>query len=227
MQGQLINRFGALAIGAALAVAAPVMAIAQGSAEKTAAETHSHDHAQDEAAAAIYKGYFEDSQIQPRPLSDWQGDWQSVYPHLTQGALDSVMVHKAEHGDMSAEEYRAYYETGYKTDVDRIVIDGDRVTFHRDSGATEGVYASDGYEILNYKKGNRGVRYIFAKTGGDEAAPQFIQFSDHAIAPVKAEHYHLYWGDDRAEVLKELTNWPTYYPVSLTAEQVAAEMMAH
>jgi Zn/Cd-binding protein ZinT len=39
-----------------------------------------------------------------------------------------------------------------------------------------GHYASDGYGILTYKKGNRGVRFIFAKTGGDADAPGFIQF---------------------------------------------------
>ena len=71
------------------------------------------------------------------------------------------------------------------------------------------------------------MRFVFRKVDGDAAAPGFIQFSDHKIAPQAADHYHLYWGEDRAEILKELTNWPTYYPASLSAEDVAAEMMAH
>lgn len=186
-----------------------------------------HDHAHNHGDDQIYKGYFEDDQIEARALVDWEGDWQSVYPYLEDGTLDPVMEHKAESGDQSAEEYREYYETGYRTDVERIVIDGDMVTFYENGQPVEARYASDGHEILTYARGNRGVRFIFAKTEGDDAAPQYIQFSDHKIAPAAADHYHLYWGDDRAALLEEVTNWPTYYPSSLNADQIVREMMAH
>ncbi|TIU18323.1 MAG: metal-binding protein ZinT, partial [Mesorhizobium sp.] len=186
-------------------------------------EAHSHSHGDDQ----IYKGHFKDSQIKERVLSDWAGDWQSVYPHLQDGTLDPVMAHKAESGDQTADEYKAYYEIGYKTDVERITIDGDTVTFFKDGQPLKARYASDGYEVLTYKKGNRGVRFIFKKTEGDAAAPQYIQFSDHRIAPEAADHYHLYWGNDRAALLEEVTNWPTYYPSSLSAKEIVSEMMAH
>lgn len=63
---------------------------------------NSHDHGDDQ----VYRGYFEDHQIADRDLSDWEGDWQSVYAYLQDGTLDPVMAHKAEQGDMSAEEYK-------------------------------------------------------------------------------------------------------------------------
>lgn len=214
----------ALATAVLLALAAP--AFSAGSEDHD--HSHAHDHAQqDEQQKQIYKGYFEDSQIAPRPLSDWEGDWQSVYPYLMDGSLAPVMEHKAEHGDKTAAEYRAYYEIGYETDVDRIEISDNQVTFHEGDTSVQGTYADDGYEVLTYKKGNRGVRFIFRKTEGDEAAPDYIQFSDHRIAPAKADHYHLYWGDDRAALLDEVTNWPTYYPASLTVTQIVTEMTAH
>lgn len=218
----------------------PLLALALGaSLLGLPAAAESHDHAHDHADAQnhdhthahgdddIYRGYFDDAQIANRALSDWEGDWQSVYPLLGDGTLDPVMQHKAEHGDKSAEEYRAYYETGYATDVDRILIVGNEVTFFGPEGSVSGSYADDGYEVLTYAKGNRGVRFIFRKEAGDAAAPAYIQFSDHIIAPQKAGHYHLYWGEDRAALLEEVTNWPTYYPASLTGNEVAAEMMAH
>lgn len=188
-----------------------------------AKEAHNHDHGDDQ----IYKGYFEDAQVKDRPLSDWAGDWQSVYPYLKDGTLDAVMAHKAEAGEQSADEYKAYYEIGYKTDVERITIDGDDVTFFREGKPAKARYASDGLEILTYEKGNRGVRFIFKKVEGDAEAPAFFQFSDHRIAPSKADHYHLYFGDDRAALLKEVTNWPTYYPSSLSAKDIVDEMIAH
>lgn len=205
------------------ALGAPVWA-------QDSATIHDRDHAHDHAHGGdrrIYDGYFEDAEIRDRPLSDWQGEWQSVYPLLADGRLDPVMAHKAETGDKTADEYRAYYEIGYKTDVDRIVIDGDSVTFHRGDQSVQGRYASDGFEVLTYAKGNRGVRFIFERTEGDEAAPQFIQFSDHIIAPQASDHYHLYWGNDRAALLAEVKNWPTYYPASLDADGIVAEMLAH
>lgn len=196
------------------------------------ADDHSHEHAHDHKHehshdSDIYAGYFDDDQIEDRELSDWEGDWQSVYPYLQDGTLDGVFAHKAEHGDESADEYKTYYEEGYRTDVERIVIDGDEVTFHDGGGSHTGEYAYDGYEILNYEAGNRGVRYIFERKSGDEDAPKFIQFSDHAIYPTDADHYHIYMGDDRAALLDEVVNWPTYYPSSLNGEEIAREMMAH
>lgn len=224
-----VTRTASLIAAGLLLMAAPLSAQQPGTAE--AAHDHSHDHAHDHAhdpdMENIRKGIFEDAQIQDRPLSDWEGDWQSVFPLLQGGTLDEVMAHKAEHGTKTAEEYRAYYEIGYRTDVDRMVIDGGNVTFHRGDEAAQGSYASGGHEVLTYAAGNRGVRFIFEKTGGDEAAPDFIQFSDHGIFPQKAGHYHLYWGDDRAALLEEVSNWPTYYPSAMTATKVAEEMLAH
>ena len=195
-----------------------------GVATAEAASTHNHAHGEKNS---VYEGYFDDAQVKARALSDWEGDWQSVYPYLLDGTLDPVMAEKGEHGDKSAAEYRAYYDVGYKTDVSRITIEGKTVTFYRGAQSFAGDYESDGHEILTYKKGNRGVRFIFKKVSGDEAAPAFIQFSDHIIAPRKADHYHLYWGDDRAALLNEVTNWPTYYPAKLDGAQIVDEMLAH
>ena len=137
------------------------------------------------------------------------------------------MEHKAEYGTMSVDEYRSDYDIGYKTDVDRIVIDGGSVTFNKGGQAFKASYKSDGYEILTYKKGNRGVRFIFEKTEGDSEAPRFIQFSDHRSASADTDHYHLYWGNDQEELLKEVINWPTYYPVSRAGDEIVKEMLAH
>lgn len=226
MRNKIIQNIGALALGGTLALSGAALA------ETGHKHDHGHDHAHEhthkhDTKSDVYKGYFEDSQVKDRPLADWAGDWQSVYPLLESGKLDSVMAHKAESGDKTAAEYRAYYATGYNTDVNRITMAGDKVTFYRGDKAVSGEYAADGHEILTYAKGNRGVRFIFKKVSGDADAPGFIQFSDHKIAPEKADHYHLYWGNDRAKLLEEVTNWPTYYPAALNADEIVEEMLAH
>jgi zinc transport system substrate-binding protein len=189
---------------------------------------HAHDH-EAEAAQQIYKGYFEDAQIADRPLADWAGTWQSVYPYLQDGTLAPVMAAKAQSSDKTAADYTAYYETGYKTDVARVEINSRGAFIFRKTNGTSfsGSYISDGFKVLTYSKGNRGVRFIFKKTFGDNDAPAYIQFSDHRIAPSKSDHYHLYWGNDRAALLEEVTHWPTFYPAGMSGAEILQEMLAH
>lgn len=218
----------AIGLGVVLAMTSAQGGLAQAEQKEQAADHAADAHAgHAHADEQVYKGYFDDAQVSERPLSDYAGDWQSLYPLLLDGSLDPVWEAKAKTGDKPAADYKVYYDTGYKTDVQRITISGEDVRFHRGESEAAGKYQADGFEILTYKKGNRGVRFIYKKVSGDAEAPDYIQFSDHKIAPSKADHYHIYWGDDRAELLKEVTNWPTYYPAALTGAQITDEMLAH
>ncbi|MCR6719458.1 MAG: ZinT/AdcA family metal-binding protein [Chitinophagaceae bacterium] len=76
------------------------------------AHGHSHAHAHD-YDDQIYKGYFDDSQIQKRePCRTGQETGSRSIRYLQDGTLDPVMAHKAEAATMTAEEYKAYYEIG-------------------------------------------------------------------------------------------------------------------
>lgn len=187
------------------------------------------DKAANKHTKAIQDGYFKDSQVKDRELSDYAGNWQSVYPLLKDGTLDEVFKHKAEEkGDKSAKEYKSYYEKGYKTDIEKIKISGDQITFTKNGKSMTGTYRYDGKDILDYKGGNRGVRYTFKLEGeASKDLPKYVQFSDHNIAPKKSEHFHIFMGNDRDKVLKELDNWPTYYPANLSKEEVKDEMLEH
>ncbi|MDX6152801.1 metal-binding protein ZinT [Marinococcus sp. PL1-022] len=203
----------------------------QSDGEEAASEEHDHDHShgQDAESERIYNGFFYNEEVEDRPLSDWAGDWQSVYPYLEDGTLDEVFAHKAEEdGEMTQEEYKEYYEEGYQTNVGEITIKEDgTVTFIKNGEEMTGDYVSGGHEILEYEAGNRGVRFIFELEEGDDGMPEYIQFSDHSIAPTDAGHYHLYWGDDSDELLEEVENWPTYYPSDMDGEEITHEMIAH
>ena len=75
---------------------------------------------QDQATVDAANGIFEDSQVADRALSDWEGEWQSVYPYLLDGTLDNVFAEKAEEtGEKTAEEYKEYYTVGYEVDLYR------------------------------------------------------------------------------------------------------------
>lgn len=190
---------------------------------------HAHDHGSETLKKTVAKGYFNDAEVKDRSLSDWEGDWQSLYPLLKNGSLDTVMTHKAnQKKDRTADGYKQYYDAGYKTDVDRLVIQNDQFTFYQHGKSASAQYKYDGYKILTYKAGNRGVRYLFTKTQGDAQAPGFIQFSDHTIAPKKVSHFHLYFGNDGHQKLsEEVNNWPTYFPSGWDKQAIVHDLMYH
>ena len=71
---------------------------------------HAHDHSKEVST-------FEDHEVQDRSLSDWEGSWQSAYPFALDGTLDDAFAAMAEEGEMTADEYKTYYQKGYKTDI--------------------------------------------------------------------------------------------------------------
>lgn len=190
---------------------------------------HHHNHAEesnDERLAS--QGVFEDIHVKDRALTDWQGNWQSVYPYLLNGDLDEVFESKAANGDKTFDEYKQYYSIGYEGTVNFINIKGSSMEFDMGNQKASCEYDYSGHKILTYESGKKGVRYLFECNDKNSKAPKFIQFSDHIIAPKKSDHFHLYMGNSsHEELLKEMENWPTYYPASFNTDEIIDEMIGH
>lgn len=186
---------------------------------------------EEDKTKTVETGYFKTKDVKDRKLTDYSGNWQSVYPLLQDGTLDPVWDYKAKSKkDMTAAEYKKYYTAGYKTDVESIKIDGKKhqMTFVRNGKSQTFTYKYAGYKILTYKKGNRGVRYLFEAKEKDAGQFKYIQFSDHGIKPNKAEHFHIFWGSESQEKLfEEMENWPTYFPAKMSGREVAQDLMSH
>ena len=173
-------------------------------------------------------GDFDDSDVKDRSLSDWNGDWQSVYPYVLDGTLDPVMEKKAESGTKTAEEYKESYIASYETDIEKISIDGNTITYTRKDGTSAAAYDSEGFYIRHKDDGSKQVRYKYQKVSGDADAPTYIVFSDHNISSAEPEHFHLYFGEDGFDSLvEEGKHFPTFYPASLTGAEIADEMLEH
>ncbi|MFK3659193.1 metal-binding protein ZinT [Scandinavium sp. NPDC088450] len=190
---------------------------------------HSHGHAMTEAEQQAAKGVFDDSNVKDRALSDWEGIWQSVYPLLENGSLDPVFQKKAEkEGSKSFEQIKAYYRTGYQTTVGKIEIENNNMAFFTGDKSVSCDYRYEGFKILHYASGKKGVRYLFACEDSASQAPKYVQFSDHLIGPRHSQHFHIFTGNtSQAALLEEMDNWPTYYPEQLHSHQVVDEMLHH
>lgn len=177
---------------------------------------HCHEHNTD----------FEEDDVKDRTLSEWNGSWQSTYPLLLDGSLDEVWEHKAEDDDtMTAEDYKKKYTTAYETDVVTINIKAPEVEYVTDKKSIKAEYDYSGYYIRTKDDGSKQVRYKFEKKSGDDEATKNIVFSDHNIEPSEPEHFHIYSGNDGFDALvEEGMHFPTYYPSSLSAEDIVSEM---
>ena len=215
----MTKKISALMLGVSLVLASS-QAVAHGH--------HSHGPALTEAEQKASEGIFADQDVKDRALSDWEGIWQSVNPYLLNGDLDPVLEQKAKKAGKSVAEYREYYKKGYATDVDQIGIEDNVMEFHVGKTVNACRYAYSGYKILTYASGKKGVRYLFECQQADSKAPKFVQFSDHTIGPRASAHFHIFMGNTSHEaLLKEMDNWPTYYPNEMYNKQVVDEMLHH
>ncbi|MEM6161326.1 metal-binding protein ZinT [Erwinia sp. P6884] len=190
---------------------------------------HSHGAPLTETELKASQGVFSDSDVKDRPLTDWEGMWQSAYPIMLSGEMDPVFRKKAEKDKgKSFEEIKEYYKKGYATDVAELGIENGLMEFHVDGKVSACRYDYAGYKILTYPSGKKGVRYLFECKDADSKAPKFVQFSDHTIAPRKSAHFHIFMGNRSQEQLfSELDNWPTYFPYQLTSAQVVDDLLHH
>lgn len=183
---------------------------------------HSHGHSKEVST-------FEDNEVQDRSLSDWAGEWQSAYPLALDGALDKAFEAKAESGEMTADEYKEYYQRGYKTDYNHITIDGDTITFTDNKGNTaKSDYRYVGYVIQDWSSGTRAALYRFEAADKKSGTPAYIEFNDHMIEPAQAAHFHIRMSKESFDAISDLeTSWPTFFPADLSAEQVCEELIGH
>ncbi len=193
---------------------------------------HEHDHEHEHSEAHDKEvSTFDDNQVQDRSLNDWAGEWQSAYPYVLDGTLDKGFEHKAESGKMTAEEYKAYYAAGYASDIAGIRINGDTnvIEFTDVNGNTcKSEYKYLGYYIQDWSTGTRAAMYRFEALDKNAGAPVFIEFNDHIIEPVKAEHFHFRSSNESFEAIEDPENkWPTFYPASFGADEMLDAFIGH
>ena len=183
---------------------------------------HDHDHSKEVST-------FEDDEVQDRSLSDWAGDWQSAYPFVLDGTLDDALAAMAEKGEMTAEEYKTYYQNGYKTDITNIDIEGDHIEFtYEDSKKVGSNYKYVGYYIQNWSTGTKAAMYRFEAVDRTSGAPIYIEFNDHMIESAAPEHFHIRMSNESFDAIVDPEkSWPTFFPADMTGEDLCEHMEGH
>jgi Zn/Cd-binding protein ZinT len=171
---------------------------------------HSHGHQMTAAEQQAANGVFEDKDVEDRALSDWDGVWQSVYPFLLDGSLDPVFKKKAEKDEhQSFDQVKAYYRTGYATDVDSVGIENNVMEFHKGNVTSRCHYSYSGYKILTYASGKKGfatcssVRMLAVKRRSLSSSATISSGRKPPRTSISL------WAIPPRALLKEMDNWPT------------------
>ena len=183
---------------------------------------HAHDHSKEVST-------FEDHEVQDRSLSDWAGSWQSAYPFALDGTLDDAFAAMAEEGEMTADEYKTYYQNGYKTDITNIDIAGDHIAFTYEDGKKIGSdYKYISYFIQNWSTGTKAAMYRFEAVDRTSGAPIYIEFNDHMIESAAPEHFHIRMSNESFDAIVDPEkSWPTFFPADMTGEDLCEHMEGH
>lgn len=188
--------------------------------EEEIVEGMEHDHDHEHEHEHEHEHSHEKREVpEDRTLSDYEGEWQSLYPFMNENFKAETASYMAEaEGFEEEEEAWNFFYKGNETDVRYVNIKGDEIEFIKEDGTkTSGTYEYDGYYSDCW--GETSIRYQFKNTDTTSEAPAIVQFDDHLNYPTKAEHFHIYCGEDGTEMLDIMYNWPTYYPADITSEE--------
>ena len=128
-----------------------------------------------------------------------------------------------------ADEYKTYYQNGYKTDITNIDIAGDHIAFTYEDGKKVGSdYKYIGYYIQNWSTGTKAAMYRFEAVDRTSGAPIYIEFNDHMIESAAPEHFHIRMSNESFDAIVDPEkSWPTFFPADMTGEDLCEHMEGH
>ena len=181
---------------------------------------HEHGHEHDEEIT--------EKDIKPRKLSEFNGEWQSLYPLFRTGALDEYVRQQSEKKSISIKDARAEISEKWNCGVKYVTVSGDKITFIYDNGkkATE-TYTYAGYATKKDESGKiSNVRYKFLAKGKN--GPKYVMFNDHGHEPASSvAHFHIYFGDKSFDDLMNSKSNPFFVDKKLNAEGCLENLMGH
>lgn len=182
---------------------------------------HNHDHDHDH-------DHEDQEKREDVKLSDWDGDWNSVYAYKDDAeVLKGVESEAKEDG----KEPKAFLEEKMENrefDFGGMVVDGDKVIFHKGKANEEGETKEVAYKFTEAAPMEHGGAtmywYVFETESKD--VPKYMALMDVHGEDTMA-HFHVRLGDDKAKLVDSEDEWyPTFVRASTPASAMA-EFLSH
>lgn len=187
-------------------------------------EEHEHSH----EAAHSHSAEIHEHDIKDRKLSEFNGEWQSLYPVLVSGKLEEYVEHQAEEKGKSEKEMQKEIEAKWNCGVKLVKVSGNKITLTYDDGkSVSGSYSYAGYAVKKNDEGKiTNVRYKFESK--DKNAPKYVMFNDHGFAPAeKVAHFHFYFGNNGFEEFMDSKVNSYFVDSKLSAHECEDLLLGH
>ena len=192
-------------------------------------DEHDHDeHEHSHEAAHSHSAEIHEHDIKDRKLSEFNGEWQSLYPVLVSGKLEEYVEHQAEEKGKSEKEMQKEIEAKWNCGVKLVKVSGNKITLTYDDGkSVSGSYSYAGYAVKKNAEGKiTNVRYKFESK--DKNAPKYVMFNDHGFAPAeKVAHFHFYFGNNGFEEFMDSKVNSYFVDSKLSAHECEDLLLGH
>lgn len=185
-------------------------------------EEHEHSH------EVAHSAEIHEHDIKERKLSEFNGEWQSLYPVLVSGKLEEYVEHQAEEKGKSEKEMQKEIEAKWNCGVKLVKVSGNKITLTYDDGkSVSGSYSYAGYAVRKNDEGKiTNVRYKFESK--DKNAPKYVMFNDHGFAPAeKVAHFHFYFGNNGFEEFMDSKVNSYFVDSKLSAHECEDLLLGH
>lgn len=189
-------------------------------------DDHDHSHSHNDE--------IKESDIKIRQLSDFNGEFVSIFKYFEDGTLDDYLNERV--GEKTFDEIKQEFLDKRTSEYATIEINGDTLTVHAESDIYTGNYIYSRYiPSVNADGDITNVWYGYELAEPNDNMPTYLLFSDHGYGAEHDEddhdevkHFHLRYGDESLDALMENTVWtPTFYDSHASDEEIKEAVIGH
>lgn len=181
-------------------------------------EDHDHDHDHDH-------------EIEINDLSPWAGEWNSAYRFVEESIIEPAYTEiQAALPSMTVEEVKAFIVDMWHTDFEDFTVEGNTITYQIGAESVTCEYVLDGVKEGASGEYTFDVAHFVAADGGADCEPFTHALFTLPHGEGAGMHYHIRYGSSDFDTIMNdpaQVNWfPSLYPASLTADELAAGLQA-
>lgn len=171
---------------------------------------HDHEHEDQEAREDVM-------------LSDWDGDWNSVYAYKDDPEVLESFEKEAKEAGKDTKEFLDEKLENRKFDFGGMVVDNDKITFYQGKVDGDKVAAEANYKFVEAAPMQHGGAtmywYVFETDSKD--LPKYMVIMD-VHGEESMAHFHMRLGDDKEKLIDGEDHW---YPTFVRASTPSSAMV--
>lgn len=189
---------------------------------------HDHEHADHKHDEHEHKHEHKEGSCESVSLNEWKGSWNSYLGYFEDAQITEALKKKAEKNNTTVEQLKEKSEKQMHTDFLGMKMDGDKLVLLDKFESNDGKAISEAtYKFVKVhmvKFGKHDVEWHEFKAEGEAKYPVLLLTDVHGHGEGSLSHFHLRYGSDVDELLKNENWWPTFVASSVTAENILASL---